>query len=620
MKKLFFILFLCAYSILTHAQINEGLRYKTTDLKTPLGAVVDIAALPNLPEAHILNIKAAPAPLSELKQKKQILDAQRVTFVAGKNSAANKKAAADAPTVTRSFSGNVTQGTPNDNDFAISNAGVIVSVVNTNFNIYNDTGKYVNGKLLSTLGSALGPLNRTYDPRVIYDPEQDRFIIVFLQGSSSLDTRIIIAFSQSNDPALKWNLYQVPGNITGDSSWSDYPIISITKDELFITINRLKDNTYWKDGFMESYIWQVDKMKGYSGDSLPQKVYNNIQYNGKPIWSICPAKGGSKLYSPGMFFISHRPSDLDNDSLFLHYITNTIKSGSATLTMKVLKNPQSYGLQPNALQPNGKKLQTNDARVLSAMYENGMIYYVGNTIDHKLFSPAVYFGRIENTWTNSPIAKGQIISSDTLDYGYPSIAYVGTGFNGDHSSMITFSHVSSKQFPGTSVVYVDRNFNVSGPVFVKKGEGNIDLLGDTVDRWGDYTGIQRKYNELGVCWLNGSWGTISKQNRTWIGRVKTNDPLSSFNEPAQTEVFSNLYPNPASQNIQFDFEMYEKLLLNIELMDIQGKSKTLIAKDFAKPGLNRLIIDISELPAGMYFVNLIYNGKILHTHKFLVQH
>lgn len=620
MKKVYFLLIAISFTLVSYAQHSEGLSYKTKDIKTPLGAVVDMMLLPNLPEAHITTIISAPSPLNEVKQKKHDLDSERLLFNLTKRTNLNKKPSADLPSVTRNFIGNVTQGTPNDNDFAISNAGIIVSVANTNFNVFNDTGKFVLSKALSTLGSALGPLNRTYDPRVIYDPEQDRFIIVFLQGSSSVDTRIIVAFSQSNNPALKWNLYQLPGNITGDSSWSDYPIISLTKDELFITVNRLKDNTFWKNGFLESYIWQVEKMKGFTGDTLVQKVYNHIEYNGKAVWNICPAKGGSKLYSPGMFFLSHRPSDLSNDTVFLHYITNTIKSGSAALTTRVLKNSQPYGLQPNAIQPNGKKLQTNDARVLSAMYENGMIYYVGNTIDQTLFSPAVYFGRIENSWTSSPIAKGRIISSDTLDYGYPSICYIGTGLNGDHSSIITFSHVSAKQFPGTSVVYVDRYFNVSAPVFVKKGEGNIDLLGDTVDRWGDYTGIQRKYNELGVCWVNGSWGTVDRQNRTWIGRIKTNDPLSSVKEERTDLMQSSLYPNPASQTIQFDFEMQQKLLLAIELSDLQGRIRTLVAKDWARPGLNRLQIDVRELVPGMYFVNLTHDGKILHTHKFIVEH
>ncbi|MFN9582046.1 MAG: hypothetical protein ACK566_05155, partial [Bacteroidota bacterium] len=148
--------------------------------------------------------------------------------------------------------------------------------------------------------------------------------------------------------------YAIPGNVFGDSSWSDYPIISLSSDELFITVNRLRDNSGWKDGFIESLIWQVDKQKGYDGDSLVQKVYKDIRYNGKAIWSICPAKGGETTYGPNMYFLSVRPSDLSNDTIFLHEITNTIASGNAVLNTRIFKLPQAYGLQPNAAMPNGK--------------------------------------------------------------------------------------------------------------------------------------------------------------------------------------------------------------------------------------------------------------------------
>ncbi|MDZ4668427.1 MAG: T9SS type A sorting domain-containing protein [bacterium] len=613
-------LILCLFLFLSmQAQEKSTFTYDVKNLSTPLGAKVNLSELPSMPDAHIINIKAAPAPLSDKQLAKQNLDAQRLQHVSQK-ALNKKKAAADAPSLGLGFTANITQGTPNDNDFCIGNNGMMISCVNTNFTVYNDTGRAIVSKSLGSLGSALGPLNRTYDPRTIYDPEQDRYIIVFLQGSSSLDTRIIVAFSTSSDPSKTWNLYQIPGNITGDSSWSDYPIISLSKKELFITVNRLKDNTFWKNGFLESYIWQVDKMKGYAGDSLPQKVYNNIKYNDKPLWSICPAKGGSKLYGPEMYFLSHRPSDLSNDSVFVHYISNTIESGVATLSSKVLRNPVAYGLQPNAIQPNGRKLQTNDARVLSAMYEGGVISYVGNTIDTGLFAPGVYYGRIHEIWTDKPRLEGTIISYDSMDIGYPSIAYVGSGENGDHSSMITFSHVSPSLFPGTSVVYIDRKFNVSAPVFVKKGEGNIRVIFDSVERWGDYTGIQKRYNELGVAWLNGSWGNTSNQNRTWVAKVISNDPLSGVQSLRKDKGMFNAYPNPVAQILYFEFESKQKKMMHVELIGLDGKKNLVLAKDWAKSGLNQLQIDVQELPNGLYFVNLISDEGLEHSFKFIVQH
>jgi len=613
---LLFFYFGLNQTLLAQTENTNGLNYTTIKQVTAKGATVNFMDLPDLPEAKIISLH--PQVVNDpVKLRKLQLDAQRTNKVF--NLSSYKKAGAQAPIVGRNFNGNVTQGTPNDNDMAVGNNGMLVSVVNQNMNVYNDTGRFVAGKTLASLGSALGPLNRTYDPRAIYDPEQDRFIIVFLQGSTSLDTRIIVAFSETNDPSKTWNLYAISGNFTGDSSWSDYPIISLSKDELFITVNRLKDNTSWQEGFIESYIWQVDKMKGYAGDSLVQKVYQNIKFNGKAVWSICPVKGGSRLYGPFSYFLSQRPSDLSNDTLFIHSISNTIKSGKASLEMKVAKAQLTYGLQPNAIMPNGKKLQTNDARVLSAMYENGVIYYVGNTIDRNIFSPAVYFGRVHEAWSAAPRLESSIISSDTLDFGYPSIAYVGTGENGDHRSMITFSHVSPNHFPGTSVVYVDRSFNVSAPVFVKQGEGNVRVINDSVERWGDYTGIQRKYNELGVAWLNGSYGNINGQNRTWIGRVNANDPSLSLikNDVA----FNNkLYPNPAEVQVSFEFESTHKQLLTVSILDIKTGQSTNVSMEQAKVGQNKLIMDVSKLSNGMYIIILSNEKGRVSSHKFLVQH
>lgn len=601
----------CSSSKLLSQDIDNGVPFTF-----PLIKSIELAEIPDLPEAKIISM--APAPLLDKKVKKQYLDQQRLQKQHAR--VLNKQITnAVNPVVVANFMGNLVMSTPNDNDMGISNAGKILSAVNQNIRIYNDTGRELYGRTLAAIASALGPLNRTFDPRVIYDPEADRFILVFLQGSTSADTRIIVGFSQTNDPQLKWNFYTIPGNITADKSWSDYPIIAINQNELFITVNRLKDSTSWQNGFLESYIWQINKHNGYAGDSLQTKNYNHITYNGSSVWSICPVKNNFQLQSPGLFFVSHRPADFSNDTVFLHYIDNTIQSGKAKLVTKVLKSNCAYGLPPNAYQPNGKKLQTNDARVLSAMIVNGEIWYVGNTIDTALYSPSIYLGRIENTWESNPKATGKIISFDTLDIGYPSIAYAGAGSNGDHSSMIAFSHSSKTHFPGTSVLYFDRNLNMSQPVFVKQGEAVISLLPDSVQRWGDYSGIQSKYNELGVCWLASSYGTINKDNRAWIGKVQSQDPLLSV--PFVASTFQNkVYPNPVSSMFTIEFEVPNTQLVEIKLLTLDGKSAYLLNKEVAKSGLNELRVETSTLQNGIYLLQLIHENKTILTKRIVVDH
>ncbi len=619
MNKLLLAGFLMVNAFAANAQQGK-LTYNVINLNTPLSASFAFSEIEDLPAAKIIHLQAEPKPLNPQQALKAELTAKHIS----QNQHLNvveptklNKNNATPPQVLRSFAANISQGTPNDNDMAVSNNNIVASCVNTNINFYGDTGRFIWGRLLSALTNRLGPLNRTYDPRVIYDPIADKFILVFLQGSSSADTRIIVGFSTDTDPTKPWNFYQIPGNVTGDSSWSDYPIIAISKSDLFITVNRLKDNTFWKDGFMESYIWQVNKANGFAGDTLRQRVYNNIRFNDKPIWSVCPTRYSHAFDKDEMFFLSVRPDQPENDTLFLHRIDQSLSSGNATLTTQVLKTPVKYGLQPNALMPSGQLLQTNDARVLSAMVVNGVIYFTGNTIDFAKTAPAVYFGTIENTWTNNPLVKMQIISYDSMDIGYPSIAYCGSGMAGDHRSMITFSHSSSRHFPGTSVVYVDRNFNVSPPVFVRQGLNSINVLADTIERWGDYTGIQTKYNEQGICWLSGNFGDAGGSNRTVVARVKATD-VTLGSKQIGKDVHSVLYPNPVVNYATVEFSVSSRMAITVEVGSIDGKYLKDILVDIAKPGLNQLRIETETLPNGTYFVNLKSNEGIIKTHKFVV--
>ena len=619
MKNRFQILILLLF-VGFSAIAQNGFTYKEFYQKTALSGVVDLSKDEPDYSPKLQLLKAAnPAPLTEYANAKKSLDEQRKQrFLLSKRAAvAVNKSGIPQPDVIKGFKGNTTSGTPNDNDIAISNSNTIVSVLNQAVGIFNDTGKWVFNRSLSAMAKGITNLNRTFDPRIIYDPENDRFILVFLQGAYSGDTRIIVGFTQTSDPSKNWNFYTLPGNIFGDSSWSDYPIIAINKNDLFITVNRLKDNTYWKNGFVESIIWQVDKQAGYKGDSLQQKAYTNIAFGGKSIWSICPARQGNDLQNGWMHLVSVRPSDLQNDTVFLHEITGSLKYGNAKLNTKILKTNVSYGLQPNAYMSNGKKLQTNDSRILTALYQNNALYYGSNTIDTNTFSPAIYVGHIDFLNQINPKITGRIISSDTLDFGYPSIAYAGGGV-GDKSALITFSHTSDKTFPGTSVAYLDRNLNVSLPTRVKAGESIIQLLFDTVERWGDYTGIQQKYNEQGVCWLVGSYGS-GNTNSTWLAKVKSTDPSLPVNDNTKSNSNIQVYPVPSSEIMNVQFEMKQSLMVDFSLIDLQGREIPLL-HDKAKAGINNFSFDASDLSSGMYVLYVKQNENVLFSKKIVVAH
>ncbi|MBL0052360.1 MAG: hypothetical protein IPP29_13025 [Bacteroidetes bacterium] len=44
--------------------------------------------------------------------------------------------------------------------------------------------------------------------------------------------------------------------------WTDFPMMALTNDELFITVNLLYPDSSWQTGFNETIIWQVNKHDG----------------------------------------------------------------------------------------------------------------------------------------------------------------------------------------------------------------------------------------------------------------------------------------------------------------------------------------------------------------------
>jgi hypothetical protein len=73
----------------------------------------------------------------------------------------------------------------------------------------------------------------------MYDPKADKFVLMCPVGFVDSTSKIIVGFSQTNDPNGNWNLYTLPGNPLNNNLWSDYPMISMTEKELFLSINLL---------------------------------------------------------------------------------------------------------------------------------------------------------------------------------------------------------------------------------------------------------------------------------------------------------------------------------------------------------------------------------------------
>lgn len=606
MKNICLLLFFLI-SVQAQAQLSYQ---KKSHIKTGLQAKLHFGQMPSGFSPSLL--REAPQP-STGKQKPELS-----TPPAPALKAAEIQKTQVYPGVLKSFAGQGYQfSVPNDNHLAVGADGKLISVVNTNITAYDTAGNVLFSNALGTFADTLGVLGYTFDPRVIYDPVADRYIVTFLNGYLDSTSQIIIAFSQSADPAGFWNCYMLNGNPLNNSTWSDYPAIGISQQELFITFNTFTNGSTNNSGYTESTIWQIDKNKGYAGDSLLSDYYYNITWAGDTLFNTTPVNGGILPYGDNMYFLNTNPFSSGTDSVYILEITQTLASGSASLQLSSVSMGTPYYQPVPAKQKNNHTLDTNDARVQSAILENDVLHFTLNTAEPISQQAAVYYGRVKQ-FSSSKISQA-IILTDTVDLAYGAVAFAGDNTKPE-SVILACLHSSASTFAGHSAFYIDDNLALSPRCIVKTGNSLLNVISGTSERWGDYTGISIEPGTPGVVWFGGSYSSSNSRNMTWISRIGVSQfPLQiSENESAHVSEI-NLYPNPAQNIIQVDFTVLQGEVLEFNIYNIQGKKVKTILKEWMRAGLQILSFDSDPLSSGLYLFKIENpDGDIIASRTFTV--
>jgi hypothetical protein len=418
-----------------------------------------------------------------------------------------------APVLGQNFQGNLDNGAyPPDNAIAISSSGWIVSVVNSSISFYRDNGQvFVNSQALSTYFSFLNIPNAFFfDPRVLFDPVANRFILVCLHGSTVSTSRLIVSFSQSDDPTAGWYTYNYSGNIAGISGWFDYPHIGISANDLYIT-----GNLYNNGGtFLEAVVLQFRKSTGYTGQNLPYGHWRNIMgADNIPAASLKPVSHGYGTgYGPGIYLVSSKPFAGSNIQLF-------------DITQDYGNNPQlqpysipctAYSIGADALQlGSSKTLNVNDCRILDAFFASGKIHYVHHNTFQSGFN-GIRYGILDIASSTTTSNTYGLVGSA---YSFPCIAPFDASPSATPTVAIGFTRSSSGIYPEARATTVTPGFNFSSSITIKAGQSPITIQTGNEQRWGDYSGISRKHSSATPSvWMFACYG----QNTTygnWIAEI-----------------------------------------------------------------------------------------------------
>lgn len=527
----------------------------------------------------------------------------------------------DMPQLFNNFVGNNTNnGAPCDNHLSISNDGQLVSVVNRHFAVKSTNGFWLSAATLENYADPLNISATKYDPKTLYDPINDRFIVVMLAGFSSDATTIIVAATESNDAAGDWSMYTLPGNPFEINTWSDYPMITITDESLYLTINLIYDDEPWETGFRETLIWKMSLEELYAGTALNTELISDIKYEGSPIRNVCPVQYATEDRSNEVHFLSNRNFDLENDTIFYVKLIESPDSNALSASISPLISDLPYGVPPNVDQQVGY-LSTNDARILDAVLIDDEIQFVGNTVDFATGTAAVFHGVIEDI--NAPsVSANYLLTPDSRELGYPSIAFTGDDIQTDRDVIILAAHAATDTPAGYSACYMDNNGDYSDWLLVKAGDNYIDMLNiaDGFERWGDYSATQRVYNDPGKVWVSSTFGENDKDADTWLSCLGKPGYINSVKDENINTKPIAVFPNPSAERFSLRTDIPASCRrMDIQLMDASGRIVKILYSDKPKrTGEAELSFDISGLSTGIYLLNLTADGVVFAHSKVVV--
>jgi PKD repeat protein len=492
------------------------------------------------PHEHVSSV-----PADELKKLREVAARNRSN---GPETSLNfgdqSRTAVDAPVMTRSFRGNVRNGSvPMDNSMAISKNGFIVSGINTNLVFSQVDGDVRYTAPLADFFKILGLGTRLFDPRIIYDNEANRFIITCINGTDSISSALPIAFSQTEDPTGRWNYFVLDGNPLNDGQWSDYPNVAISKQDLFITTLLRDSNSDWK----YSMVFQINKQDGYEGKPLSWKYYTDPKNaDGSQAFNLVPAPSGAPtLLDQNMYFVSNE--NLGGDTYHLYQCTASV------LNNPVIRSFQTKGLL-TGLAPLGRQknsaemLNTFDSRIWSALQVGGTIH-MGSHVNTPSGDVGLFYGRLD---IETLKVDADVLRVAGEDFGFPSFTNFGNNPD-DHRILVNYLYSGTDLFPSQGQRVVSgqgANFDWSDPVILKSGSKAISALSGNEERWGDYSTACRRYlanrNESWSVGMHGESGDYA----TWIGQFVDS---ASLGRP-RADFTAQLTTTIKSSNIQyFDF-------------------------------------------------------------------
>lgn len=387
--------------------------------------------------------------------------------------------------------------------------GHVVSVVNSSVR-WHTTGGTLQGNMRLGLNSGssivgsffepLTPANSLFDPKVIYDTHDDRFLVVALEKRDSpQSSRILVAASDDSDPNGTWYYLAIDSKVTvsGTDYWADYPSLGVDEEAFYITNNMFT----WAGSGIGCRLWIIDKAALYAGSPTPAvryDPYGSLGISGLNTTSmVAQVYGTPPAGAAGTWLVSYSGlSDGTNEYVGVLRVDNPLGSPTFAYAQVNCGNIDNTSVPlPDAPQPGtAQTLETNDQRALNAVWRSNGLYLcaqvtppsgtdAGQSTAHWWQLSTAVIGT--PTLTDQGNIGGEDIGTATHT-SFPSIAVSAAG-----DVAVGFSAAGATVYPGAyyaARAASDPAGTMQSAVTVAAGtDYYYRAFGGPRNRWGDYS-------------------------------------------------------------------------------------------------------------------------------------
>ena len=359
----------------------------------------------------------------------------------------------------------------------------LMITLNTETRIMDKEGNEISTVDIESFWHSLPGYTYVFDPKITYDPYENRWIFLMPSGYDFATSRLNVAVSENSDPTGNWFLYSFDTNPNVTHGF-DYPNFGFNKNWIVVSGNMFGDGTAYTalfvldkhDLYNNALVADYSRFEIYDGFTLiPAKTYDTEE---EDIYIVNNAGGNIGGY--GYLALRKVTGGYGNEyieELGIIQIADPWEDGSYA-------NNGDFAPQLGT----DEKINTVDARLENMIYRNGKLWTA-----HHIYLPADDPTRCSVQWFELAL-DGTILQRGRVDDpdGNMCYAFATIAVNANEDIMIGYNSYSPEQYASGSYSfrYADDPQNTlrDSYQYIDGLAPYFKTFGGNRNRWGDYSG------------------------------------------------------------------------------------------------------------------------------------